>query len=102
MSIKKQHLKSRPVCRVTFRFPSEAAENADSVHIVGEFNGWDRQATPMRKLKNGSFMTTLDLDPGREYQFRYLIDGKKWENDWAADNYTPTPFGMEENSVIVV
>ena len=106
MSLKKQFLKSKPVCKVTFRLPAEAAKDANTVHIVGDFNGWDIYATPMKKLKNGSFTVTLDLetDPetNKEYQFRYLIDENTWENDWSADKYVPTPFGNAENSVVVV
>jgi 1,4-alpha-glucan branching enzyme len=102
MSIHKRHLKTRPVCKVTFRLPREAAEAARRVHVVGEFNGWDTSATPMRRLKNGSFSTTIDLERGREYQFRYLIDGDAWENDWEADKYVPTPFGDSDNSVVIV
>ena len=56
----------------------------------------------MKRLKNGGFVATLDLDPGHEYEYRYLLDGKVWENDWQADKYVPTQFGDTENSVVVV
>ena len=102
MSLKKQFLKSKPVCKVTFRLPAEAAKDANTVHIVGEFNSWDIYATPMKKLKNGSFTATLDLATGKEYQFRYLIGENTWENDWSADKYVPTSFGNTENSVVSV
>ena len=102
MSMKKQYLKTKPICKVTFRVPKEAAKAAETVHIVGEFNNWDIYATPMKKLKSGAFTVTLDLDRGREYQFRYLMDETKWENDWQADKYVPTPYGNAENSVVVV
>ena len=100
MSVQKRHLKTRPVCKVTFRLPREAAEAAERVHVVGEFNGWDPRATPMRRLKNGAFSTTLDLERGREYQFRNLIDDRAWENDWEADKYVPATFGGVDNSVV--
>jgi 1,4-alpha-glucan branching enzyme len=61
MSIKKQYLKSKPVCKVTFRLPEEAAKSVRSANIVGEFNDWGIHANPMRKLKNGSFTVTIDL-----------------------------------------
>lgn len=77
------------------------APNASDVHVVGEFNDWNEQGSPLKQLKNGSFSTTVDLEQGREYQFRYLIDGKSWENDDEADKYVTTPFGTE-NSVVVV
>lgn len=102
MSLKKKYLKSKPVCKVSFEVPKEAANSAEKICIVGEFNDWDEKATPMKKLKNGKFTATLDLSTGKEYQFRYLVDDSEWENDWQADKYVPTTFGDCENSVVVV
>ena len=102
MSIKKRFLKSRPECKVTFRLRKKAAGQADSVHLVGDFNNWETHTTPMNKLKSGAFTTTLDLKVGREYQFRYLIDETDWENDGEADKYAPTSFPGVENSVVVL
>jgi len=45
---------------------------------------------------------TLDLKPGKAYQFGYLIDDTIRENDWHADQYVPNPFGNSENSVVAV
>lgn len=102
MSLKKQYLKSRPVCKVTFRLSKAAAQSAAHVHLVGEFNQWNILATPMKRLKNGSFTLTLDLEPDRSYQFRYLIDQIRWENDEKADKYVATQFGDCDNSVVIV
>lgn len=102
MSIKKQFKKSKPECKVTFHLPSEAVASAKNVHLVGDFNSWDNQATPMKKQRDGSFSVTLDLESGHEYQYRYLIDAITWENDWDADKYVPSPLGDTENSVIVI
>lgn len=87
---------------MTFRVPAEVAPNAKSVSLVGEFNNWDESATPMTRLKNGSFKVTLDLENDHEYQFRYLLNEKEWENDADADKFVSTPYGNSENSVIVV
>jgi 1,4-alpha-glucan branching enzyme len=99
--IKKQYLKSRKACKVTFRLPRIAAPGAKAVCIVGDFNGWSIYADPMKKLKSGDFTITLELEPGREYQFRYLIDEQRWENDWNADRYEKSPYGTD-NSVVIV
>ncbi len=96
--LKKKHLKSRPVCKVTFELPKTIA--ASSANVVGDFNGWDGAATPMKRLKDGRFTVTVELDAGCEYQFRYLIDGVEWHNDWDADRYVPNSFGSE-NSVVL-
>lgn len=102
MSIKKQFLKSKPLCKVTFDLPKETVGKAKSVSLVGDFNRWHKSATPMKKLKDGGFRTTVDLDVGQEYQFRYLIDKKVWENDGEADKLVPTIYPDAENSVIVL
>lgn len=101
LGIKKQCLKSRPICKVTFTLPGEAAPRARQVTIVGDFNGWDEGANPLRKLKSGNFTATLELEKGRQYRFRYLIDGERWENDWCADRYVPNPHGTEDSVVVV-
>ncbi len=96
--IKKQFLKTKPVCKATLTLPVEAAPQAETVEVVGDFNNWNtEEAIKMKKQKNGIFKATVELESGKEYQFRYLIDGEKWENDWEADGYVPTPFGVENS-----
>lgn len=101
MSLKKQYLKGKSVCRVTFMVPKRLAALANTVHLVGDFNDWNRSGTPMERLKNGSFIATLSLRPGADYGFRYLLDGLTWENDPQADKYVENVYGSE-NSVVVV
>ena len=100
MSIKKQFLKSKPVCKVTFRVEKDAAKTANKIFLVGDFNNWDNKATPMKKLKNGDFTQTVELDTSNpEYQFRYLNDQGDWENDTHADKYITN--GIDgDNSVV--
>ena len=102
MSLKKQYLKTKPLCNVTFNLNKEEAPEAKKVHLVGDFNNWDVKAQPMKKLKNGKFTATLPLEKGREYQFRYLVNLVQWVNDWEADTYRTTPYGNEENSVVIL
>ncbi|MBF0473606.1 MAG: isoamylase early set domain-containing protein [Nitrospirae bacterium] len=98
----KEFLMSENICRVSFKLPKEAAPNAESVNLVGDFNLWDIYATPMKKDTEGNFRVTVDLEKGREYQFRYVTDETKWENDWHADKYVPSPIGEAMNSVVIV
>ncbi len=100
MSIKKQFLKSKPVCKVTFKITEEQAKHAKCVRLLGEFNDWNKSAKPMKKLKNGIFTTTVELEAGKKYQFRYLLDDQNWENDWAADAYIPSSACYDDNSVV--
>lgn len=99
MSFKKQFLKSKPVCKVAFRFDAADASGAEKVQLLGDFNNWDKSAEPMTKLKSNDFTATLELETGKEYQFRYYIDGSIWKNDPQADYFVANTFG-EENGVI--
>ncbi len=102
MAIKKQYFKTKNECKVTFSLPVKAAEKAKKVSVVGDFNDWKSNANLMKKLKTGEFKISLSLEKGKEYQFRYLIDGKAYENDWEADKYVQSPVSGEENSVVVL
>jgi 1,4-alpha-glucan branching enzyme len=102
MGLIKKYAKSNNTCSVTFSLPKEAVKSCKNVHLVGEFNDWQEQRTPMIKSKDGSLKVALELKAGREYQYRYLIDGKTWENDFQADKYMPSSYGACDNSVVVV
>lgn len=99
--MKKQYLKSKPICRVTFRLPKEAALEARRVALVGDLNDWNGEAMLMKRLKNGDFTLTLELQTGKEYRFKYLVDGIRWENDWNADRYEENIHGTEDSVVVV-
>jgi len=86
-------------CRIWFYLPAEV--DAEEANLVGDFNQWDETATPMKQKKDGTFYIALTLDTGKTYQFRYLLDHKRWENDWNADDYVRTEMGVE-NSVVEV
>ena len=101
MSLQRRYLNKKQRCSVTFTLTTAGAGPVRKVYLVGDFNNWNRTAKPMKKLKNGTFSTTINLERDREYQFRYLVDGQRWENDWAADKYVPNEYGTE-NSVVVV
>ncbi|WP_420641735.1 isoamylase early set domain-containing protein [Candidatus Leptofilum sp.] len=97
--LKKNYSKTGKSCRVTFKLPSEV--EAESVHLCGDFNEWSPTENPMKQLKDGSYSITLSLEPGQSYRFRYLLDGKRWENDWDADAYVANQYGSEDSLITV-
>ena len=99
MSVKKRFLKSKSVCKVTFSLPKKAVNKAKTVKVVGDFNNWNKNKGVKMKATATAYTATVELEMGKDYQFRYLIDNKEWENDWKADAYAATPFGVE-NSVV--
>ena len=101
MSIVKKYFPKKKVCRVTFKLDTGEMDDPKKVFLVGEFNDWAVEVTRMRRVKDAIFSVSLELPLGTMYQFRYLIDGSRWENDDAADNYLPSPYGSD-NSVVVI
>jgi 1,4-alpha-glucan branching enzyme len=102
MSIKKQFLKSKPVCKVSFKLTKDQVKEAGKVNLVGDFNNWNESADELKPLKDGSFSQTLELESGREYQFRYLVDGETWINDEEADGYISSGLGDSQNAIIAL
>jgi 1,4-alpha-glucan branching enzyme len=101
MSLKKHFDEKNPVCKVTFMLDKNAASSANRVNLAGDFNNWDIKNIPMKKIKGGEFSASVDLKKGREYEFKYLIDGKKWVNEPAADKQVANVF-QSDNSVVIV
>jgi 1,4-alpha-glucan branching enzyme len=89
-------------CRVTFWLPQAAAAGATTVAVAGSFNDWSVDRHPMVQLANGDFLLELELEAGREHEFRFVIDGVRWENAWNADKYAWSDHAQAENSVIVL
>ncbi len=100
MGITKKYLSNNEICRVTFTLPPGFSKKAKTANVVGDFNNWDTNAHPMKRRKNGHFALSLELPAGKEYQFRYLMDGNIWETDLKADELAATSFPDQQNSVL--
>ena len=96
MAITKNYLKSKAVCKITFDIPAEAEKLA----VVGDFNNWDAEANPLKKLKSGNFKGQINLEKGQSYEFKYVADGKHYFNDEQADSYQFNEYAGSENGVL--
>ena len=101
MSLKKTYSKAKPACKVTFTLAKELAPTANTANLAGEFNDWNEESIPMKKLKSGEFSVSVDLENGKEYQFKYIVDGKVWVNDPEADKYIHNGL-HSDNSIVEV
>lgn len=97
MGLKKQFLKSKPVCKVSFKLSADEVNGANKVQILGDFNKWKESTPGMKKLKSGDFSQVIELESGKEYQFRYLLDGKVWANESEADGMVGNEFNSSNN-----
>jgi hypothetical protein len=84
--------------QVSFVFLAPGASN---VSLVGEFNDWDAEATPLARVDaRGVWTVTLPLRPGR-YLYMFVVDGTEWAPDPAAPVAPDDGFGVP-NSVVTV
>ena len=66
--------------KVTFTLTSEAL-----VSVVGDFNGWNPLAHPLKQRTNGTRSVAVVFPPGSRTAFRYLEDGGRFFDDPDAD-----------------
>ena len=78
-----------------------AVPTASTVALVGDFNDWNAEATPMRPVPGDGVWTVLvPLGPGR-YRYSFLVNGTEWLTDPTAPRTMEDDFGRP-NSVVTV
>ena len=100
--IKKQFFKTKDTCKVTFELPKKMLpENVEveKITLVGDFNDWNQQETPLRNLKKGSWKEQISLENDKKFAFRYLINDNIWLNDPEADGYESNGFN-DQNFIV--
>ena len=95
--VRKQRARRKGFVKVTFSLPRA---EATTVHVMGDFNDW-RPVHPMRRTDDGGWQLTLDLERGREYQFKYLLDDSMWINDPDVEKSVANPYG-DTNSAVTI
>ncbi|KZN48058.1 isoamylase early set domain-containing protein [Pseudoalteromonas luteoviolacea] len=91
----KRFFKTKDEAEITFEF---SHPEASKVELVAEFNDW--QPITMKFIKKDKrFRLKHRLPTEKKFHFRYLIDGKQWDNDHKADGYAANGFGSE-NSIV--
>jgi len=73
---------------------------AKNVQIAADFNNWQPENAPMKKISdNGIWQIKLPLGPGK-YRYRLVVDGQ-WQQDPYNEQVELNPFG-EFNSIVEV
>jgi len=86
--------------RVVTRFVL-MAPGASSVHLTGDFNGWEREGVALEQLRGTAIWTAdVPLQPG-VHQYTFVLDGSEWVPDPSAVLQVDDGFG-QVNSIVVV
>ena len=100
--LKKDYSNTKKVCKVTFSLPATAVQDGAEVRVLGDFNAWTWQSGLVMMAGKTEYTASTELALGANYEFRYAINNERWENDWAADAYVPSPFDGINNSLVSV
>ncbi len=64
---------------------------ADVAEVAGDFSAWAPIA--MANDPDGGFVLDLQLETGRCWRYRFLLDGERWMNDPEASQFVDGPNG---------
>ncbi|KAJ1560160.1 hypothetical protein HK096_009759 [Nowakowskiella sp. JEL0078] len=73
------YLEPKPRTLVYFNWPYPNK----LVHVTGKFDGW-RRSVPMNKLEDGTWELGVNIDPTREWDYKFDVDG-----EWTYDSAKP-------------
>lgn len=76
------------------------APDAREVSVAGDFNDWSSERHPLQQTDEGTWQITLSLPPGI-YQYKFLIDGNRWEEDARNPKRSANEFGTT-NSILEI
>lgn len=76
-------------------------DSANSVSVAGDFNGWSRVATPLKRNGSGLWSTEIAAPETGRFEYKFIVNGQRWIEDPANGMKVPDKFGGL-NSVFVV
>ena len=88
---------------ITFSLPAEAVQGASEVKLLGDFNNWNPENAPrLERQADGTYKAAAELEAGKTYHYRFLLDNGNWVNDYSAQHYEYVPGFYIDNCVISV
>lgn len=97
--IKKVNKRDSDRVKVTFVLP-EDHDFGETVSVVGDFNDWTSGEHTFVRRSNQTYSTSVMLEEGERYAFRYYSEEKGWANETEADDFEHNEYGST-NSIVV-
>ncbi len=76
-------------------------DQAKSVSLAGEFNGWDSNKTRLQKDEQGMWRTAIAAPPPGLYHYKFVINDEWWLEDPTNGMKAPDGYGGL-NSVLII
>src|SRR2546422_448798 len=68
-------------------------DQAKSVSLAGEFNGWDSNKTRLQKDEQGMWRTAIAAPPPGLYHYKFVVNGEWWLEDPTNGIKAPDGYG---------
>jgi len=101
MNLKKQFNEKKLLSNVNFILLNGIASSIISVNYVVDFKNRDINDTLTKKVNNKSYPITIKLEKLKQYPFKYIIDGSKWQYDNIDDKHVPNTFRSKDSIIIL-
>ncbi len=100
--MKKEVVKNEAAYHVSFNYNVVPEHPVESVIVLGDFNEWSLEdGYVLKENKKGDFEGKFKIPAGRDYHFRYLVNGNRWANEKDADRFESSPLHHHiDNSVL--
>jgi serine protease AprX len=76
--------------RLVFEFHDD---DAVTVAVAGDFNGWEPERLPMRRDASGRWSASMPAPAPGVYRYKFLIDRTRWLADPSHSRREPDPYG---------
>ena len=76
-------------------------DEANSVSVAGDFNGWSRVASPLKRNSSGLWSTEIVVPRAGRLEYKFIINEQRWIEDPNNGMKTPDSYGGL-NSVVVI
>lgn len=76
-------------------------DDAKSVSVAGDFNGWNQLATPLERDGSGLWSTEIAVPHSGRFEYKFIVNGQRWLEDPSNGMKAPDNHGGL-NSVLVI
>ena len=76
-------------------------DDAKSVSLAGDFNGWDPLVAPLKRNGSGLWTTEIIAPRAGRFEYKFIVNGQRWIEDPSNGMKAPDNYGGL-NSVLVI
>jgi serine protease AprX len=84
--------------RVLFTYHDDRAQ---SVSVLGDFNGWDARHAALTREAGGVWRARIAAPPPGQYRYKFLVDGSRWVEDASNGSKKLDPFDGFDSVLIL-